>query len=75
MTEDLIIKEMEMMKEMGLNFIRLGHYKQSRIVLEQCDKLGILVWEEIRWCRCGLSGKKYQHQCKRMLTNMITQHL
>lgn len=74
MTEDLIIKEMEMMKEMGVNFIRLGHYQQSRIVLEQCDRLGLLVWEEIPWCRGGLGGKEYQEQGKRMLTNMITQH-
>lgn len=74
MTEDQIIKEMQMMKEMGVNFIRLGHYQQSRIVLEQCDRLGILVWEEIPWCRGGLGGKVYQDQAKRMLINMITQH-
>ncbi len=74
MTEEMIIREMEMMKKMGVNFIRLGHYQQSRIVLEQCDKLGILVWEEIPWCRGGLGGKDYQAQAKRMLTNMITQH-
>lgn len=74
MTEEMIIEEMELMKEMGVNFIRLGHYQQSRIVLEQCDKLGLLVWEEIPWCRGGLGGEVYQAQGKRMLTNMITQH-
>lgn len=74
MTEEQIIKEMELMKEMGVNFIRLGHYQQSRIVLEQCDRLGILVWEEIPWCRGGLGGKQYQTQAKEMLTNMIIQH-
>lgn len=74
MPEELIIQEMEMMKEMGVNFIRLGHYQQSRIVLEQCDRLGILVWEEIPWCRGGLGGDKYKEQARRMLTNMITQH-
>ncbi len=74
LTEEMIIREMEMMKEMGVNFIRLGHYQQSRIVLEQCDKLGILVWEEIPWCRGGLGGNTYQEQAKRMLTNMIIQH-
>lgn len=74
MTEEQIVKEMQMMKEMGVNFIRLGHYQQSRIVLEQCDKLGILVWEEIPWCRGGLGGEVYKEQARRMLTNMITQH-
>ena len=74
MTEEMIIREMRMMKDMGVNFIRLGHYQQSRIVLEQCDRLGILVWEEIPWCRGGLGGKVYQEQAERMLRNMITQH-
>ncbi|MDR0795244.1 MAG: glycoside hydrolase family 2 protein, partial [Tannerella sp.] len=74
MTEDMIVREMRMMKDMGVNFIRLGHYQQSRIVLEQCDSLGILVWEEIPWCRGGLGGAVYQEQAKRMLRNMITQH-
>lgn len=74
MTEEQIRKEMKMMKEMGVNFIRLGHYQQSRIVLEQCDSLGILVWEEIPWCRGGLGGDSYKQQARRMLTNMIEQH-
>ncbi|MBD1431993.1 alginate lyase family protein [Sphingobacterium sp. DN00404] len=74
MTEEQIWEEMRMMKDMGVNFIRLGHYQQSRIVLDACDSLGILVWEEIPWCRGGLGGAVYQQQAKRMLTNMIQQH-
>jgi beta-galactosidase len=74
MPEHLIIKEMQMMKDMGVNFIRLAHYQQSRIVLEQCDRLGFLAWEEIPWCRGGLGGEAYRVQAKRMLENMITQH-
>jgi len=74
MTEEMIYTEMQMMKEMGVNFIRLGHYQQSRIVLEACDELGILVWEEIPWCRGGLGGEVYKDQARRMLKNMISQH-
>lgn len=74
MTEEMMVTEMKMMKEMGVNFIRLGHYQQSRIILDLCDSLGILVWEEIPWCRGGLGGAIYQEQGKRMLTNMIEQH-
>lgn len=74
MTEEMIRTEMVMMKEMGVNFIRLGHYQQSRIVLNLCDSLGILVWEEIPWCRGGLGGDLYKAQASRMLTNMIEQH-
>jgi beta-galactosidase len=74
MTEEQIVREMEMIKAMGANFIRLGHYQQSRIVLEQCDRLGILAWEEIPWCRGGLGGAAYRQQAREMLENMIVQH-
>jgi beta-galactosidase len=74
MDEQTIRTEMKMIKDMGVNFIRLGHYQQSRIVLEQCDSLGILVWEEIPWCRGGLGGPTYREYTRKMLTNMITQH-
>lgn len=74
MTDDMMRTEMQMMKDMGVNFIRLGHYQQSRTILNLCDSLGILVWEEIPWCRGGLGGDVYKAQAKRMLTNMIEQH-
>jgi len=74
MTEDLIREELEMVKDMGANFIRLGHYQQSRIVLDACDELGIMVWEEIPWCRSGVGGQRWQEQTHRMLHNMIDQH-
>ncbi|TDS08926.1 glycoside hydrolase family 2 TIM barrel-domain containing protein [Sphingobacterium paludis] len=74
MTDEMILREMKMIKDMGVNFIRLGHYQQSKTVLEACDSLGILVWEEIPWCRGGIGGDVYKEQGRRMLTNMIEQH-
>lgn len=74
MTEEMMRTELLLMKEMGVNFLRLGHYQQSRIVLNLCDSLGIIVWEEIPWCRGGLGGETYKKQARRMLTNMIEQH-
>jgi beta-galactosidase len=43
-------------------------------VLELCDELGLLVWEEIPWCRGGLGGQHYQQQGRDMLAAMIDQH-
>ncbi|HEY1166052.1 MAG TPA: glycoside hydrolase family 2 TIM barrel-domain containing protein, partial [Chitinophaga sp.] len=74
LTDDMIRREMQLIKDMGANFIRLGHYQQSRLVLDLCDSLGILVWEEIPWCRGGLGGEVYKEQARRMLRNMISQH-
>lgn len=74
LTEEMMRTEMLQIKDMGANFIRLGHYQQSNIILRLCDELGLLVWEEIPWCRGGLGGEPYREQARRMLTNMITQH-
>ena len=74
MTDELMEKEMKLIKAMGANFIRLGHYQQSRRILELCDELGLLVWEEIPWCRGGLGGEGYRAQARGMLRAMIDQH-
>ena len=74
LTEEMMRYEMRQIKEMGANFIRLGHYQQSEIILDLCDELGLMVWEEIPWCRGGLGNTVYQEQARRMLTHMITQH-
>jgi len=74
LTGELMEQEMRLIKAMGVNFIRLGHYQQSRRILELCDELGLLVWEEIPWCRGGLGGERYQAQARAMLEAMITQH-
>lgn len=74
MTEQMMVDEMKAIKKMGANFIRLGHYQQSDIILRLCDELGILVWEEIPWCRGGLGGETYRNQARQMLTNLIEQH-
>ncbi|HEY3863609.1 MAG TPA: alginate lyase family protein [Verrucomicrobiae bacterium] len=65
---------LRMIKEMGANFVRLGHYQQSPLVLDLCDQLGLLVWEEIPWCRGGIGGERYRQQARDMLSDLIGQH-
>lgn len=74
MSDEMIRDEFRQMKEMGINFIRLGHYQQPDLVLRLCDEMGIMVWEENPWCRGGVGNETYKNQGKRMLTNMIEQH-
>lgn len=72
--DDITRKEFQMMKDAGFNFVRLGHYPQSRAALEACDELGIIVWEEIPWCRGGIGGDVFKAQTRTMLHEMIEQH-
>ena len=74
MTREMMRKEMRLIKDLGANFIRLGHHQQSRTILDLCDELGLLVWEEIPWCRGGLGGEVYKEQARRILRNLIDQH-
>jgi beta-galactosidase len=74
MPDDLIDQEMQLMKEMGVNFIRLAHYQQSRRVLSNCDRLGILVWEEVPWCRGGVGNDAFKDMTRDKLRTMIAQH-
>jgi beta-galactosidase len=74
MPADLVSKEFHLMKSMGVNFIRLAHYQQSRQVLDLCDELGLLVWEELPWCRSGVGTTTFQQHGKTTLAAMIDQH-
>jgi beta-galactosidase len=72
--DEVVRTTLRQIKDMGANFVRLGHYQQAPLVLDLCDELGLLVWEEIPWCRGGLGSERYQTQCRDMLRNLIDQH-
>jgi beta-galactosidase len=67
-------KDMESIKEMGANFVRLAHYPQDPEIYKACDELGLLVWDELPWCRGGLGNQEWQSNTKRMLGEMIHQN-
>ena len=47
MPEAVGVRDIRLMKEMGVNFFRTSHYPQDVAVLDACDEMGILVWEEV----------------------------
>jgi beta-galactosidase len=72
--DEVVRQEMRLIKDMGANFIRLAHYQQSQLVLDLCDELGLLVWEEVPWCRAGVGGDRWQEIGRQKLHDMIDQH-
>jgi beta-galactosidase len=74
MSDELMRREMQLIKEMGVNFIRLAHYQQSRLILDLCDELGLLVWEEVPWCRSGVGSELFRQHGREKLRTMIDQH-
>ncbi len=41
------IEDMELIKEVGANTIRLAHYQHDQFVYDLCDEYGMVVWAEI----------------------------
>jgi beta-galactosidase len=66
--------DMELIKNMGANFVRLAHYPQDPEVYKACDELGLLVWDELPWCRGGIGDELWQTNTKNMLTEIINQN-
>jgi beta-galactosidase len=67
-------RDMRMIKDMGANFVRLAHYPQDATVLDECDRLGLLVWEEIPIVDIIETTGQFAVNCKNMLKEMVRQH-
>ncbi|UXP32774.1 glycoside hydrolase family 2 protein [Reichenbachiella agarivorans] len=74
MPNELHRRDIEMIKEMGANFIRLAHYPQDPEVYRACDELGILLWDELPWCRGGVGDEVWKANTSRLLKEMIDQN-
>lgn len=72
--DDITRRELRMIRDMGANFIRLAHYQQSELVLDLCDELGLIVWEELPWCRAGGGDAALRANARHLLQLMIEQH-
>ncbi|MEY2902684.1 MAG: hypothetical protein RLY89_1790 [Bacteroidota bacterium] len=46
-SKDLSIKEVQLMKDMNMNAVRMSHYPPDKHFLEVCDSLGLYVMDEL----------------------------
>ncbi|WP_184550477.1 glycoside hydrolase family 2 protein [Mucilaginibacter sp. FT3.2] len=74
-------KDMQLIKEIGANALRLTHYPHGKYFYDLCDKNGLIVWSEIPFVGPGgYSGDGYiknealEEQVKQVLTEMIRQN-
>lgn len=69
--------EMELMKEMGCNFMRTAHYPRPKVVLDLCDELGILVMEEQPYWHGSVRahhGEEAIDNAPRLINDMVSHH-
>ncbi len=72
--DSIHVHDLEIIKEMGANFVRLAHYPQAPTVLETADRLGLILWEEIPIVDYITTSEAFTRNCENMLTEMIRQH-
>ncbi len=70
----LQIKDVELLKDMGGNFLRVAHYPQDQAVLAACDRLGILASVEIPIVNEITETAAFYANCKTMQLEMIKQN-
>lgn len=74
LSDEMHRRDMQMIKDMGANFIRISHYPQDPAIIEQCDKLGLLIWEEIPVIDIVPEAPSFGDNCESALREMIRQH-
>lgn len=72
--EALQVRDVELIKEMGGNFLRVAHYPQDPVILQTCDRLGILASVEIPVVNAITETEAFSENCKQMQVEMIRQN-
>ena len=67
-------RDMQQIKDLGANFVRLGHYPQDPEVYRAADELGLILWDELPWCRGGKGGEIWEKNTERLLRQQIAQN-
>lgn len=70
----LQIRDIELLKDMGGNLLRVAHYPQDPLILEACDRLGILASVEIPIVNAITESEAFTNNCKNMQVEMIRQN-
>jgi beta-galactosidase len=66
--------DMQMIKDMGANFVRLGHYPQDPEVYKAADELGLILWDELPWCRGGKGGEIWEQNTENLWRAQVKQN-
>ncbi len=66
-------EDLELIREVGANSIRLAHYQHDQHFYDLCDEMGFLVWAEVPVI--SRFSEKKQANARQQLTELITQNI
>jgi beta-galactosidase len=67
-------RDVELVKELGFNFLRHAHYPPDPALMRAADELGVLVWMEIPVTVSVSTSPEFLANAKTQLTEMIRQN-
>lgn len=74
LTDDIHLRDVDLLKEMGGNFLRIAHYPQDPAILEACDRLGILTSIETPLVNRITETDSFEQNALQMHLEMIRQN-
>jgi len=74
LTDEMMVRDMRMLKELGANYLRISHYPQDEVLSQTCDHLGIGTSIEIPMVNSVTLDKRYLENGLEQLREMIYQN-
>lgn len=74
LSDEMHVHDVELLKQMGGNFLRIAHYPQDPAVIEACDRLGILTSVETPIVNRITESEEFAKNAKQMHLEMIKQY-
>ena len=68
------IEDIEMIREVGANTIRLAHYQHDQFFYDLCDKKGFAIWAEIPYISCHIHGTDAYENTMSQMKELIAQN-
>lgn len=72
--DEMHVRDVRLLKEMGGNFLRVAHYPQDPVVLQMCDRLGIVASVEIPIVNAITMTPEFEACCVEMTREMVYQN-
>lgn len=76
-TLEQIKYDLDLIKQLGLNFVRTSHYPKDQLFLDLCDEMGLMVFEEATGWQNGpeeMRTNRFRDQCSQCIEEMVKTH-
>lgn len=73
LNDEMHVRDIRMLKDMGGNFLRIAHYPQDPVITQMCDRYGIVASVEIPIVNAVTMTEEFRKNCVTMAEEMIWQ--